>query len=163
MQISHQRCFNANENHAIIRSFPSVRSRRPVLPSLVLPVAVYPRGPARAIAPNCFRNPPGSAAANGTRCTRRHRTPKFCPSVIDMSQPRIAHTAVAALALALTATTVLANPVSLVEKRASPVWEGGYYNPTSNGGQWLTVRTSSPSFVLRVPDREPSRILIPNA
>lgn len=41
----------------------------------------------------------------------------------------------------LTATTVLANPVHVVEKRASPTWEDGYYNPTSNGGQWLTVST----------------------
>ncbi|GAA5869751.1 hypothetical protein JCM3774_003839 [Rhodotorula dairenensis] len=57
-----------------------------------------------------------------------------------MPRPRTARTtAVSALALTLTATAVLANPVNVVEKRASSVWEGGYYNPTSNGGQWLTA------------------------
>lgn len=62
-----------------------------------------------------------------------------------MPRSRLSSSVVCALALTLTATTVLANPVNVVEKRASPTWEDGYYNPTSNGGKWLTV-SSLPSW-----------------
>ncbi|GAA5983077.1 hypothetical protein JCM10908_000148 [Rhodotorula pacifica] len=55
-----------------------------------------------------------------------------------MPRPRRSTPVACALALTLTASAVLANPITALEKRASPTWEGGYYNPTSNGGQWLT-------------------------
>ncbi|POY75219.1 hypothetical protein BMF94_1851 [Rhodotorula taiwanensis] len=53
-----------------------------------------------------------------------------------MPRPRMPATTAAVCVLALAATRVVANPVV---RRASPTWEGGYYNPTSNGGQWLTA------------------------
>lgn len=50
------------------------------------------------------------------------------------------------LSLAGILSLATASPVSLVKR--NPVWEGGYYNPTSNGGQWLTVSQRSPTWPL---------------
>ncbi|BGP24858.1 secreted protein [Rhodotorula toruloides] len=41
------------------------------------------------------------------------------------------------LSLASLISLAAASPLSLFKR--GPVWEGGYYNPTSNGGQWLTL------------------------
>ncbi|BGP32294.1 hypothetical protein JCM10296v2_004075 [Rhodotorula toruloides] len=51
--------------------------------------------------------------------------------------PRSRTPRTALLTLASIISLAAASPLNLFER--SPVSEGGYYNPTSNGGQWLTL------------------------